>query len=242
MLTAYDFLWAKLFDDAGVDSLLVGDSLGMVVQGKASTVPVTLDEMIYHAEMVTRAATKALVVVDLPFMSYQIGPRQAIRSAGRILKETGASAVKLEGGRTQARTISALADAGIPVMAHIGMRPQSVNVYGSMGRVQRDGDELLSDAEAATEAGAFSVLIELVPAEIAARVTEAIDVPTIGIGAGPGCDGQVLVSPDLLGLTKGFEPKFLKRYADLHTEATRATTEYLREVRAGEFPSEDHSH
>lgn len=242
MLTAYDFLWAGLFDAAGVDALLVGDTLGMVVQGKATTLPVTLDEIIYHAEMVARAARQALVIVDLPFMTYQVSPEQAVASAGRVLKETGASAVKLEGGVHQARTIAALAAADIPVMAHIGMKPQSVRKLGSMGKIQRDDDELLADAQAAQEAGAFSIVLELIPRASADRITQALEIPTIGIGAGPECDGQVLVSPDMLGLTEGFRPKFLKHYADLRSAAIAATQSYVAEVRDGRFPDAAHSH
>ena len=242
MLTAYDFLFARLFDQAGVDAILVGDSLGMVVQGKSTTMPVTLDQMIYHGEIVTRAATRALVVVDLPFMSYQVGPKQAIRNAGRVLKETGAAAVKLEGGVHQAKTIRALHEADLPVMAHIGMRPQSVRMLGGMSKVQRDEAGLLADAKAAEEAGAFAIVLELIPRSIASRITKELSIPTIGIGAGPDCDGQVLVSYDMLGLTHGFKPKFLKQYADLHSIAMDAAANYLQEVRNGQFPDAAHSH
>ncbi|MEZ6067712.1 MAG: 3-methyl-2-oxobutanoate hydroxymethyltransferase [Planctomycetaceae bacterium] len=242
MLTAYDFPWAKLFDEAGIDSILVGDSLGMVVQGRDTTLPVTLDQMIYHAEMVTRAVRRALVIVDLPFMTYHVSTQQAIRSAGRVLKETGAAAVKLEGGQKQARTIESLTSLDMPVMAHVGMRPQSVRKYGRMSAVQRDEDALLADAIAAERAGAFAIVLELVPRSIAARITAELSIPTIGIGAGPDCDGQVLVSPDMLGLTPGFEPKFLKRYAEIHAAATTAVREYIDEVRSGAFPSAQHSH
>jgi 3-methyl-2-oxobutanoate hydroxymethyltransferase len=242
MVTAYDWLWAGICDAAGVDAILVGDSLGMVVQGHSSTLPVTLGQMIYHAALVTRGVQKALVVVDLPFMSYQVSPRQAVRNAGRILKQTNAAAVKLEGGVTQAATIRALANADIPVMAHVGMRPQSVRKLGSMGRVQRDPDRLLADAKAAEEAGAFALLLELIPGALAEAITNAVSIPTIGIGAGPHCDGQVLVLPDLLGLTDGFHPKFLKKYADLRTTAVAAIGQYADEVRAGRFPAAEHTH
>lgn len=242
MLTAYDTVFASIFDQAGVDSILVGDSLGMVVQGKSTTMPVTLDEMIYHGEIVVRAAKRALVIVDMPFMSYQVSPQQAVENAGRILKETGAAAVKLEGGIQQAETIRALAAADLPVMAHIGMRPQSVKKLGGMSKVQRDETTLISDAKAAEAAGAFGIVLELIPRGIAARITKELSIPTIGIGAGPDCDGQVLVSYDMLGMTEGFEPKFLKRYADLHQVALTATTQYLQEVREGQFPDAMHSH
>lgn len=242
MLTAYDFLWAGLFDAAGVDSILVGDTLGMVVQGKATTLPVTLDEMIYHGELVCRAVKRALVVVDMPFMSYQVSPEQAIANAGRILKETGASAVKLEGGVNQAKTIEALTNADIPVMAHVGLKPQSVRMLGGMGKIQRDEKRLLADARAAEDAGAFSIVLELVPKNLARLISEELSIPTIGIGAGPDCDGQVLVSYDMLGLTGDFSPKFLKKYAQLGEQVVAAASDYVSEVHAGSFPDESHSH
>ena len=242
VLTAYDFVFASLFDQAGVDAILVGDSLGMVVQGKSTTMPVTLDQMIYHGEIVARAVSQALVIVDLPFMSYQVSPTQAVENAGRVLKETGAGAVKIEGGVKQAATIQALVDADLPVMAHVGMRPQSVRKLGGMSKVQRDEAALLADAHAAEKAGAFAIVLELIPRAIAAQITKEIAIPTIGIGAGPECDGQVLVSYDMLGLTKGFHPKFLKRYGDLHSAALEATNQYLEEVREGRFPDASHSH
>ena len=242
VLTAYDFVFAGLFDRAGVDAILVGDSLGMVVQGKSTTMPVTLEQMIYHGEIVVRAVSQALVIVDMPFMSYQVSPMQAVENAGRILKETGAGAVKLEGGVHQAKTIRALAEADLPVMAHVGMRPQSVRKLGGMSRVQRDEAALLADAKAAEDAGAFAIVLELIPKGIAARITKELSIPTIGIGAGPDCDGQVLVSYDMLGLTQGFQPKFLKRYADLNRVALDATAAYIRDVREGTFPDEAHSH
>ncbi len=242
MITAYDFLWARLFDDAGIDSILVGDTLGMVVQGKSTTLPVTVDEMVYHTEMVSRAVRRCLVIADMPFMSFQESPQNAVQNAGRLLKEGGAAAVKLEGGVNQAATIAALAAADIPVVAHIGFKPQSVRKVGSMGKIERDEAQLLADATAAQNAGAFAVVLEMVPQQVAGTITETLSIPTIGIGAGPSCDGQVLVSQDLLGLTTGFQPKFLKRYADLHSVATTATQEYIREVRDGQFPGPEHSH
>lgn len=242
MLTAYDAMWAGLFDESGVDALLVGDTLGMVVQGHDTTLPVTLEEMIYHARMVVRGSRRALVVVDMPFMTFQVGPEQAITNAGRILKETGASAVKLEGGENQAETIRALSRADIPVMAHVGMKPQSVRMLGGMSRIQRDAERLRIDARAAEEAGAFAVVLELIPRGIAEEITGALSIPTIGIGAGPGCDGQVLVNQDMLGLGNGFNPKFLKRYADLRSTVLEAVSSYAEDVRAGAFPGEEHSH
>lgn len=241
VLTAYDHLWAGLFDEAGVDAILVGDSLGMVVQGRSTTLPVTLDQMIYHGEMVARAVKRALVIVDLPFMTYQVSPSQAVENAGRILKETGAAAVKLEGGVKQAATLQALADADIPVMAHVGMRPQSIRKLGSMAKVQRDEARLLADARAAESAGAFGIVLELIPRSVAATITAAISIPTIGIGAGPECDGQVLVSCDMLGLS-GFQPRFLKQYADLRSTVLAATRQFVQEVGDGRFPDQAHSH
>jgi 3-methyl-2-oxobutanoate hydroxymethyltransferase len=242
VLTAYDFLWAGIVDAAGADAILVGDTLSMVVQGNPTTLPVTIDEIIYHAEMVVRGTKRALVVVDMPFLSYQISPAHAIENAGRILKETGAAAVKLEGGVSQAGTIRALSVADIPVMAHVGMKPQSVHSLGSMGKIQRDEEVLLKDAKAAEEAGAFAIVLELIPQSIAARITRELTIPTIGIGAGPQCDGQVLVCYDMLGLTGDFQPRFLKKYADLRGEALRAFSQYVAEVKAGTFPGPEHSH
>ncbi len=242
VVTAYDHLWAGISDAAGVDAILVGDTVGMVVQGHNTTLPVTVGQMIYHAEMVCRAVKRALVVVDLPYLSYHVSPRQAIRNAGRIIKQTGAAAVKLEGGVTQGDTIRALTNAEIPVMGHVGLRPQSVRKLGGMGKVQRDEEQLLADAHAAQDAGAFAIVLELIPRSIAARITKELSIPTIGIGAGPDCDGQVLVGPDLLGLTGDFHPKFLKKYADLRTAAINALQQYTQEVHNGEFPTAGHSH
>ena len=238
VLTAYDFGFAKIFDQAGVDAILVGDSLGMVVQGKSTTMPVTLDQMIYHGEIVARAASRALVIVDLPFMSYQVSPAQAVENAGRVLKETGAGAVKLEGGVHQAKTIRALAEADLPVMAHVGMRPQSVKKLGGMSKVQRDEAGLLADAKAAEEAGAFAIVLELIPRGIAARITRELSIPTIGIGAGPDCDGQVLVIHDLLGLLKGARPKFVKSYMNLRQDMDGAIKVFIEEVKGGAFPDD----
>ncbi len=235
VLTAYDFPFAALLDQAGVDAILVGDSLSMVVQGHDSTLPVTLDQMIYHAEIVGRAVARALVVVDLPFPTFHLGPAAAVANAARILKETRCQAVKLEGGIEQAGTIAALVAAGIPVMGHIGLRPQAVHQLGGY-RIQRDGERLLADARAAQDAGAFAVVVECVPAAIAAQVTAQLDVPTIGIGAGGGCDGQVLVLHDLLGLTVGPVPAFARQYADLRTTVTQAVAAFCRDVQAGDFP------
>ena len=240
MLTAYDFAIAQLLDETGIEVILVGDSMSMVVQGRETTLPVTLDEMIYHAEMVGRAVRRALVVVDMPFPSYHLGRHRAIEAAGRILKETGCQAVKLEGGAEQAEVIAALVAAGIPVMAHVGLRPQSVHQLGGY-KVQRDEPRLLADARAAEQAGAFATVLECIPATIAARITSEVKIPTIGIGAGAGCDGQVLVTHDLLGLTSGYVPRHVRRYADLRATITEAVTQYRDDVREGTFPGDRQS-
>ena len=236
MLTAYDFTMATLLEQAGVDVLLVGDSLGMVVQGHATTIPVTLGEMIYHGTMVARAAKRAMVVVDLPFPHGQLGVNKTLMVAARVMKQTGCHAVKLEGGAEQAETIEALVNAGIPVIAHVGLRPQSVHALGGY-KVQRDGDKLQRDAMAAQQAGAFCVLMECVPQDLAQQITEMVSVPTIGIGAGPHCDGQVLVTNDLLGLTVGRVPKFVRPMANLAEQIQFAVQQFNSEVRSGAFPS-----
>jgi 3-methyl-2-oxobutanoate hydroxymethyltransferase len=241
MVTAYDYPQAKLVDAAGMEGILVGDSMSMVVQGHDSTLPVTLDEMIYHAEMVGRAVEHALVVVDMPFPSFHLGKYKAIENAGRILKESRCQAVKLEGGVEQAETIAALVSAGIPVMAHCGLRPQSVHQLGGY-RVQRDESELLADARAAEQAGAFAIVLECIPRGIAKKITREVKIPTIGIGAGADCDGQVLVLHDLLGITTGYVPRFVKSYADLKGEITGAIMKYRDEVRDGTFPAKEHGY
>ena len=235
MLTAYDYPTAALLDGAGIEAILVGDSMSMVVQGHDTTLPVTLDEMIYHAEMVGRAVQQALTIVDLPFPTNHLGVHKAIENAGRILKETRCQAVKLEGGADQADVIAGLVSAGIPVMAHVGLRPQSVHQMGGY-RVQRDADRLHADARAAEAAGAFSLVLECVPGPVAAEITRNLKIPTIGIGAGPHCDGQVLVIHDLLGLTSGYVPKFVRQYANLQEIITSAATRYRDDVRSGQFP------
>ena len=238
MLTAYDYPTAELLDGAGIDAILVGDSMSMVVQGHETTLPVTLDEMIYHAEMFGRAVEHALVVVDLPFPTNHLGVHRVIESAGRILKETRCQAVKLEGGADQTQNIAGLVGAGIPVMAHVGLRPQSVHQMGGY-RVQRDARRLHSDAQAAQDAGAFAIVLECIPSGIAAEITAALKIPTIGIGAGGQCDGQVLVTHDLVGLTSGYVPKFVKQYADLKSVISQAAGKYREDVQAGRFPTAD---
>jgi 3-methyl-2-oxobutanoate hydroxymethyltransferase len=237
VLTAYDFPTARLLDDAGVDCLLVGDSLGTVIQGWETTLRVTIDQIIYHGEMVARAARRALVVADLPFLSYQVSAKQAIKSAGRILKETNCQAVKLEGGRKMAATIRGLVDAEIPVMGHVGLRPQAIRRIGGY-KVQRSAEEIVADAQAVAEAGAFAVVLECIPRELAAKITAGITIPTIGIGAGPHCDGQILVIHDLLGLIEGFRPRFVRQYAELGPQIRSAVAGYIADVAEGRFPGE----
>jgi len=238
MLTAYDYAFAGLVDSTGIEGILVGDSLSMVVQGHGTTLPVTLEEMVYHAEMVGRAVRHALVVVDMPFPSFHLGVHKAIENAGRILKETRCQAVKLEGGAGQTEVIAGLVSAGIPVMAHTGLCPQSIHQLGGY-RVQRNERELLADAQAAEHAGAFAIVLECIPAEIAARITAAVNIPTIGIGAGAGCDGQILVLHDLLGLNIGRTPRHAKAYADLKKTIVEAVSCYRDDVRSGVFPGRE---
>ena len=239
MVTAYDYTSAKLVDDAGVDCILVGDSLGMVVQGHTTALPVQLRHMIYHTECVARAAPQALIVADLPFGSYQVSPRQAVRSAVKLLK-AGAAAIKLEGGVRMVDALRACVRADIPVMGHIGLTPQSVHQMGGF-KVQREQETLLADAKAVEDAGAFALVIEGVPEAIGTAITQAVSIPTIGIGAGLNCDGQVLVFHDLLGLYDALRPKFVKRYAELGNLAREALKSYCDEVRAGTFPSASHT-
>ena len=244
VVTAYDALFGRLVDEAGVDCALVGDSVNQVLAGEPSTLSATLDQMIYHARAVRRGVRRALIVVDLPFLSYQVSREDALRSAGRVMKETGAQAVKLEGGEGMAETVRALVDVGIPVMGHIGLTPQSVHALGGyrvQGREDAAAQRLERDALALESAGAFSLVIELVPAALAAAISAKLTMPTIGIGAGAGCDGQVLVLPDLLGLNDGFAPKFLKRYAGLADEVRGAVGRFADEVRRGAYPDADHS-
>lgn len=241
VLTAYDYLTARIFDQQGVDALLVGDSLGVVVQGHPTTLKVTMDQMVYHTEMVSRAAQHALVVADLPFMSYQVSVPQAVRNAGRLIQKGGAAAVKLEGGTRVSEHIRAIVDAQIPVMGHLGLTPQSIRAIGRY-RVQRDEDRLMADAKAIEEAGAFAVVLESVPVSLAQAITKEIAIPTIGIGAGPHCDGQVLVWYDALGLLRDFHPKFVKRFADLHTPMSEGVRSYIDEVRRRQFPGPEHGY
>jgi len=244
MLTAYDYPTALSMDAAGVDAILVGDSLGMVVLGYANTLPVTMEEMLHHCRAVARGAKSALLIGDMPFMSYQADVNEAVRNAGRFLQQAGMEAVKLEGGRERADAVRAIVGAGIPVMGHLGLTPQSVNQLGGFrpqGRNASAAQRLLEDALLLEEAGCFSLVLESVPARLAEFVSQKISIPTIGIGAGAGCDGQVLVTHDLLGLFERFTPKFVKKYADFHGEMGRAFSEYLADVQSRAFPAAEHS-
>ncbi len=244
MLTAYDYPFARIVDEAGIDAILVGDSLGMVVQGLENTLPVTMDEMIYHTKMVTRAVKNAMVLGDMPFMSYQTGISEAVKNAGRFLKEAGASAVKIEGGAEIAEHIRALTKSDIPVMAHIGLTPQSVHRIGGykvQGKTEAAAKKLVEEAHIVEDAGAFSLLLEAIPIGLAKKITEELSIPTIGIGAGPHCDGQILVLHDVIGLFERFVPKFVKQYANLKEEALKAIKTYREEIEKGIFPSKDQS-
>ena len=245
MLTAYDYQTAVIEDRAGVEIILVGDSLGMVVLGYENTLPVTLEEIIHHLKAVSRARPRALLVGDLPFMSYQASVEDAVRNAGRLVKEGGAEAVKLEGGKRMKGVIAAIMDADIPVMGHLGLTPQSVHQFGGyrvQGKDQESADRLVEEAKFLEESGCFSIVLEGIPADLAARISTAIRIPTIGIGAGAECDGQVLVVNDLLGVLEDFSPKFVKRYAEIGQEMQRAFTDYVDDVKKGKFPDSKHSY
>jgi 3-methyl-2-oxobutanoate hydroxymethyltransferase len=244
MLTAYDYSTAFLLDQSGIDALLVGDSLGMVVLGYGSTLPVTMDEMIHHTKAVSRGAQRAMVIGDMPFMSYQVSIEEALRNAGRFLKETDAQAVKLEGGREVAETTRRMTAAGIPVMSHLGLTPQSIQQFGGFkiqGKSDKAANRIIEDAKILEDAGAFSVVLECVPEHLAAEITRSLSIPTIGIGAGVQCDGQILVTNDMLGTFEKFTPKFVKKYANLSIPMRAAFKQYADEVRSGIFPGKEHS-
>ena len=244
VLTAYDFPFAQIVDEAGMDAILVGDSLAMVVQGIENTLPVTMDEMVYHTKMVSRAAKNSMVIADMPYLSYQISIEEAVRNAGRFVKEAGAQAVKIEGGREVEGIVKAMTCAEIPVMAHIGLTPQSLHKMGGykvQGKTEDAAQRLIEDAKILEDTGAFSLILEAIPAEVAQRITSGLSIPTIGIGAGPHCDGQVLVLHDLLGLFDRFVPKFVKKYANLKEETSKAVRQYRDEVEKGTFPGKEHS-
>ncbi len=244
-LTAYDFITAKLLDSAGIDLILVGDSLGNVFQGNETTLPVTMDEMIYHTKAVTKGISRAMVIVDMPFMSYQLNVDEAFKNAGRIMKETAAGGVKLEGGVRIAETINKITEAGIPVMGHIGLMPQRIHQYGSYkerGTSEEEAKEIINDAKVLEEAGAFSIVLEKIPASLAKEISESVKIPTIGIGAGKHCDGQILVISDMLGLNKEFHPRFVRYYASLADEISEAVKKYIEDVRKSDFPSQNESY
>jgi 3-methyl-2-oxobutanoate hydroxymethyltransferase len=245
VLTAYDFPFARIADEAGIDALLVGDSLAMVVQGLDNTLPITMDEMIYHTKMVSRGTSNAMVIGDMPFMSYQTGVDDAVRNAGRFLKEAGASAVKLEGGAEVSEHIRALTRSDIPVMAHIGLTPQSIHRMGGykvQGRTDEARERLVEEALIVEDAGAFALVLEAIPMGLAEKITGRLAIPTIGIGAGRHCDGQVLVTHDVLGLSERFMPKFVKQYVNLNKESVNALRTYREEVEKGIFPSDEQSY
>lgn len=241
MLTAYDFTMAGILDVAGIDVILVGDSASNVMAGYETTVPMTLDHMIYHTSCVVRGVSRALVIADLPFMSYQVTAKEALISAGRMMKEAGAHAIKIEGGKPIAPTVKRIVEAGIPVMGHLGLTPQSIYKFGTYkvrAKEEEEANQLLEDAKRLEKAGVFSIVLEKIPASLAKQVTESVSIPTIGIGAGEGCDGQVLVTHDMLGLNKDFSPRFLRRYADLYSSMADAVTHYIDDVKKGNFPNE----
>ena len=245
MLTSYDFTMAGIVDKAGVDAILIGDSASNVMAGNQTTLPITVDQMIYHAKGVVRAVNRALVVCDMPFGSYQVNAAEGVSNAIRIMKESGCDALKLEGGVEIIDTVKRILDAGIPVMGHLGLTPQSINKFGTYAvraKEEAEAEKLVSDAKLLAETGCFAVVLEKVPAQLATRVTSEISVPTIGIGAGNGCDGQVLVVADMLGMTQGFSPRFLRRYANLNEVITDAVGHYVNDVKSGDFPNESESY
>ena len=245
MLTSYDFTMAGIVDKAGIDAILVGDSASNVMAGNGTTLPITVDQMIYHAKSVMKAVNRALVVCDMPFGSYQVNAAEGVTNAIRIMKESGCDALKLEGGVEILDTVKRILDAGIPVMGHLGLTPQSINKFGSYAVRAKDdaeAEKLLNDARLLDEVGCFSLVMEKVPAKLAAEVTKSVSCPTIGIGAGNGCDGQVLVVADMLGMTQGFSPRFLRRYADLNSIITDAVGHYVEDVKSGDFPNENESY
>ena len=245
MLTAYDYSTAKLVDEAGIDAILVGDSLGNTMLGYENTISVTMEDMIHHGAAVARGAKNALVVVDMPFMSYQVSVEEAVRNAGRLMKEAHAGAVKLEGGESVCPQIKAIVDAGIPVMAHLGLTPQSIHAFGGFkvqGKTEAAAKKLIADAHKVQEAGAFSVTLEAVPSKLATLITQQLDIPTIGIGAGNGCDGQVLVNQDMLGTFSDFTPKFVKRYANVGEIMKDAYRAYIADVQSGAFPAKENEY
>lgn len=245
MLTAYDYTMAQIIDHAGIDVILVGDSAGNVMAGYDTTIPMTMENMIYHTSCVVRGVDTALVVADMPFMSYQITPNEALRNAGHLMKEANTEAIKLEGGQAVAPSVEKIVNAGIPVMGHLGLTPQSINKFGTYkvrAQEPHEAKHLIEDAKALEQAGCFALVLEKIPAALAKKVTDVLAIPTIGIGAGAHCDGQVLVAHDMLGLNKEFKPRFLRRYADLGGTMTDAVQLYIKDVKSGDFPNEDESY
>jgi 3-methyl-2-oxobutanoate hydroxymethyltransferase len=245
MLTAYDFAFARILDEAGIDVLLVGDSASNVIAGHETTLPITLDDMIYHASAVIRGIQRSLVVVDMPFGTYQGNSKIALQSAIRIMKESGAHAVKLEGGEFILESVRRIIQAGIPVMGHLGLTPQSIYKFGTYtvrAKEEAEAEQLITEAKMLQDAGAFAIVLEKIPAGLAQKVSQMLEIPTIGIGAGPGCDGQVLVTHDMLGINKDFSPRFLRRYANLHEVMLNAFQNYMQDVKAGNFPSQKESY
>ncbi|WP_291494436.1 3-methyl-2-oxobutanoate hydroxymethyltransferase [Desulfurella sp.] len=245
MITAYDYTQAKIADEAGIDSILVGDSLSMVMQGNSSTLPVSLDEMIYHGKIVKKGVSNALLIVDMPFMSYQASTEKALENAGKIMKETLCDCVKLEGGEEFAQTVYKLVSSGIPVIGHLGLTPQSINVFGSYtvrAKTKEQAQKIVNDAISLEQAGVFAIVLEAIPLNLAKEITQKLKIPTIGIGAGLYCDGQVLVFHDMLGLFDDFKPKFVKRYASLKQDAIKGIKDYIKEVKNNEFPSLEYSY
>jgi len=242
MLTAYDFLTARFLDAVGIEVILVGDSLGNVIQGNETTIPVTLEEMIYHTKIVKRAVKNAIVVSDMTFMSYQVGTKEAIQNCGRVMKETGCDAVKMEGGDYIAETVRRVVEIGIPVMGHLGLTPQSINKFGSYktrGKEKDEADKIFEDSLLLEKSGAFAIVLEKIPAPLGEKISKSLKIPTIGIGAGPDCDGQVLVTHDMLGMVEDFKPRFVRRYGNLATEMKSAFSEYIKDVKSGSFPSNE---
>ncbi len=244
-LTAYDALMSKIFDEAGIDLILVGDSLGNVFQGLDTTIPVTLEETIYHTKAVVRGAKRAMVVSDMPFMTYQVSPQEAFSNAGKIMKETGANAVKLEGGEDVTDAVARMTHAGIPVMGHLGLTPQKIHQFGSYkarGTEPDEADKIYRDAHLLQDAGAFAIVLEKIPADLSKRIATSLDIPIIGIGAGKHCDGQILVYTDMLGLTVDFNPRFVRRYAELNDVITKSVNHYTEDIRKGKFPNDKESY
>lgn len=242
MITAYDYTMAQIVDQAGIDIILVGDSASNVMAGYETTVPMTLEHMIYHTSCVVRGTEKALVIADLPFMSYQVTPKEALINAGRMMKEAGAHAVKLEGGKPMVDTVKKIVAAGIPVMGHLGLTPQSIYQFGTYkvrAQEEKEAKTLIKDAKLLEKAGCFAIVLEKIPAKLAAKVSQSLSIPTIGIGAGVDCDGQVLVIHDMIGMNKGFNPRFLRRYADVHSVITDAVQEYIKDVKDKDFPNKE---